>query len=395
MAEGTYRPIAADEEDAFARTDALAFASGLEQSRRWVKERPIGDLRGWFAGGRLVSQLVLNPFQCHTGRGTTIAVGGLGGVATPVEHRRQRYVAELLRATCGEMRERGMSVSLLNPFKASFYGQFGWASSLEACTYRGPTASLTPLHRQRAGQWEQVDEAAIPELDRIYTAALGSRFGPVVRSESYWRSTKFDASSSVPVAYLWRDADGAARSYAILSLHSRGDANEVVVREAVALDPLARTQIFALLGNHDAQVRDLVLPTPPDAPINALLPDPLRRELKIHYMARLIDIPAALNALASPPSGAGRITIAITDDWLPDQAGTYALEYDAGAVACQRTSAPADLSCDVRVLAQIATRFLRPRQAATFGALTAHNRAALLTAETLFAGLAPYCPEWF
>src|SRR5690606_25339232 len=126
------------------------------------------------------------------------------------------------------------------------------------------------------------------------------------------------------------------------------------------------------------------------------LPDPLECRMEPGYMLRLLDVPAALEALSYPRDAQGRLTIAVADDWTEHNQGVFELEVAEGRAACRRADgAEADLACDVRQLAQIYSRHLRPRTAAAFGLLTVSSRPALALLDRLFSGPAPFTSDWF
>lgn len=396
MTDNDYRPISEADQARFIAIESQAFGDEPANVERWLNNEPGGDTRGLFDGGRLVAQLMLFPFQVMAGP-RDVACGGLGSVATPPEERRRGYVERLLRESCAEMRERHMPLCLLFPFKASFYRRFGWATCMERRVYSGRPDLFSSFLRQQCGRFEPVGEAQIAELDTIYAGALRGRFGPLRRNEAWWRRQVLSDGKKPYYAYVWRDEHGRGRAYVIYRWEKRLAGNAMVCREIVALDPEARAQLFGFIANHDSQSGEVVFRAPADAPVNLLLPDPLACEIEAYFMLRLVDVAAALAAYPFPNTCTGRLTLAVADDWLPDNAGVFELEVARGAAQVRRLadSATPDLSCDVRVLAQLYSRYLRPRTAAAFGVLEAPNRDALAFAEQLFAGLAPFSSDFF
>jgi predicted acetyltransferase len=114
-------------------------------------------------------------------------------------------------------------------------------------------------------------------------------------------------------------------------------------------------------------------------------------------MLRLLDVAGALAGYSFPADLSGRLRMSVGDDWIAEHNAVFELEFAEGRAAVRRLPAdtPADIGCDVRVLTQIYSRYLRPRTAAAFGMLSAANREALSLAERAFAGPAPFNADFF
>jgi predicted acetyltransferase len=396
MAEPIYRPIPPDDYEQFVQNETEAFGGTAQRSREWMASDRGGDLRGLYLDGRLVAQLLLLPLEVQSGAGP-LAFGGIGHVVSPPEARRRGYVDRLLRELAAELRERNIHLSILSPFKATFYSQFGWATFEEQRIYSGPPAAFAPFRKQRLGGFERVGDAQIADLDAIYREALRKRFGPLVRDARWWRRELLRTEKEDTYSFIWRDETGRGRSYVIYQWKARPAGNAMVCREAAALDPIARAQLFGFMADHDNQCAEVVFRGPADAPVQAVVTEHLGCEVRPHFQLRLLDVAAALESYRFPADVSGRLTLAVADDWLAYNQGVYELEIAAGTARCRRLTddTAADLACDVRVLAQLYSRYLRPRAAAVFGLLEARERPAVALLERLFAGPAPFCPDHF
>lgn len=393
----SYQPVADADRARYVQNEAQAFNVDSADVARWLNEGATGDMRGLYDGARLVTQCMLFPFTVMIGGGA-LPCGGIGGVASPPEERRRGYIEQMLRGLCGELGERGTALCMLFPFKTSFYARFGWAVCMERRVYSGTPDLFRSFLEQQHGRFELAGEAQIGELNAIYTEALRGRFGLLVRDEKWWRKDVLSDGKKPYFTYLWRDDSGRGRAYLAYRWEARPHGGKAMIcREIVACDPDARAQLFALIANHDSQCSEVVFRAPADAPVNLLLTDPLKCEIEPYFMLRLVDVAAALSAYTYPKLASGRLTIAITDDWLVANNCVFALEVASGVAECRRLpdSTVADLRCDVRLLTQLYSRYLRPRTAAAFGLLDAPNRAALALAEQLFAGLAPFSSDFF
>lgn len=396
MPKITYAPIDEADRAHFTVNEAHAFINELVDVEYWLTQGPTGDLRGLYDDGQLVSQMAIFSFTVMTGS-VDMPLGGVASVATPPEYRRRGYVEQMLRAACDEMRERGMALCMLHPFKTSFYGHFGWAACQERRLYSGAPDLFRSFLGQQQGQFVAAGVADIAELNAIYSGALRGRFGPLVRNEEWWQKDVLINNKKPRYAFIWRDEHGQGRSYIVYHFEKRPHGTTMVIRDIVALDPLARAQLFALIANHDSQVSEVRFFAPTDAPVNLMLPNPLHCEAQPYMMLRLLDVAQALADYRYPHAATGTVTLAIHDRWIERNEGVYQIEVANGAAQVTRLpdGSEADLSCDIAVLAQLYSRYLRPRTAAAFGMLHAPNRAALSLLDAMFAGLAPFTPDFF
>jgi predicted acetyltransferase len=393
MANPVYQPVAPEDYERMATIAAQSFGGDAASVLQWLQSPERTDeARGLYEDGQLVSQMELLTFEIQTGRGR-LRCGGIGGVATPPEQRRRGHVARLLRGACEELRERGITLVLLDAFKDSFYRRYGWAPFSERRRYSAAPERFTPF-RDRHGRFMPAGNDQIAELDAIYQGGLRGRFGPVVRTPAWWRVHVLGSNT----VYLWRDDQGRARAYTIYRISHDAEGNVLRCREMIALDPEARAQLFALLANHDSHVKRIQFDAPTDAPVNLLFADPLECTVAPCFMLRIIDVAALLSAYQYPADCAGRLTFAVDDDWLAHNRGPFTLEVDQSGIGrCSRAADDAipGLRCDIRVLAQLTSRYVRPRTAAAFGLIEAPDRDALALAERLFAGLQPFFSDDF
>lgn len=398
MTEPVYRALEdADRERAVA-LDIFSFNVPRASIEPWLDSQRLANFRGLFVDGRLAAQLELRPLHVSTGYGD-VAAAGFGSVAVAPEYRGRGYAPQLLQQACLEMRERGLPLAFLYPAQVSFYRRYGWAIVVERKVYSGPPATFNEFPRI-AGGWQPCGAEAIPELQEVYRGALRGRFGPFVRDEHWWREHVLGefGQSEAAHAFIWRDEQGRARTYLVFRF-SAGSRQErrLICRETVALDPPARSQIFHFMAGLANQCSEVLFRAPADAPVNLLMPDPLRCEVEPHLMLRIVDVPAALNGLQVPASATGTYVLAINDAWLAPQQAVYRVECDSEQlrVTALPADSPADLSCAASVLAQMYSRYLRPRTAAAFGLLEVHRREALKLIDRQFLGLMPFNSDFF
>jgi predicted acetyltransferase len=286
---------------------------------------------------------------------------------------------------------------VLYPFKREFYARYGWATFMERRAYAGPPERFAGF-RPAAGGFQAAGPDQIADLDAIYRGALRGRFGPTARDERWWRDEVLKGwDGKANHAYIWRDEGGRPRSYLIYRLVAQGESQRMECQDIVALDPTARAQLFAFFAGHADQVAQVRFKAPADAPVNLLLPEPLDCTVEPHFMLRLADVAGALAGYHFPRDLSGRLRVGVGDDWIEEHNAVFELEISSGRAEVRRLPAdsPADISCDVRVLAQIYCRYLRPRTAAAFGMLSAAGREGMAFAEQAFDGPAPFNSDFF
>ena len=390
-----YRPLTVDDRERSLALEQYAFQQGLAPSL--LDADRLAQFRGLFLDGQFVAQLEIFALRVQLGHGADAPMGGLGAVASVPELRRRGHVEILLRHAVDELRAAGVNLCMLYPFKSSFYGRYGWATCMERRAYKGAPA-LFRSFKSAPGRWVPVDRQTIPELDQIHRAALRGRFGVLVRDEAWWAEQILQDWEGRPRhGYIWRDEAGRGRAYTIFRFNDTTSGRTIVCRDMVALDPEARAQLFAFMAGHEDQIAEVEFRAPADAPVNLLFPNPLHCALEPHFMLRLLDVPAALEAYPFPRELSGRFSFTLTDDWIATNQGSFLLELSAGRGMVSRLAAGAatDLQLDARVLTQLYSRLLRPRTAATFGLLTVDERTALDLAEQAFTGLAPFSSDMF
>lgn len=391
-----YIPFSQSQHDLFARYDAEAFGESFEELRQWLADDKEVQLRGLFDGDEPVAQLCFYRFDMSDGRGS-LPCAAIGAVSCRPAQRRRGYIAQLMRKLCDELRQEGIPLSALNPFKMSFYRQFGWATFVEHRAVKAGMEAFEAFRKPIAGRFEPANKEQIDVLQEIYLNALRGRFGPIVRSQHRWEGNILHGHRAARYAYIWRDDADQARAYCIYSIEKRDNKQTMVCREAVALDPQARAQLFSFMASQDSLVEQVQFQAPAEAPLSAILGNTLEFLVKPSTMLRLVDCKAALEGYHYPKSCTGRVTLAVSDSWLPDNQGVYALELQDGKASVELLPADtqADLSCDIAVLAQLYSRLLRPRIAASFGLFELHNRSALTLLDAMFEGLAPFISDYF
>ena len=399
------RPLQESELDQQFNMTAQAFQI---PAQRVMQERshPTHALsRGLFVDGDLRVSLVVFPMQVWFG-GRLVQTGGVSGVASPPQWRRQGYIGRLLRATVDEMRERGETISTLYPFEFPFYKHYGWAHASDNHSYTIPTTRL-PVVAPR-GTWHPLqvgsDVYPLPDPARISDADLGILMGiydawapryngMLARDMAWWRGHKLDSQINL---FYWRDPAGKPRAYVRYKFKEIALWERRLEAQVVALDAAAWQAVLGFLRNHDSQAQEIRLNLPEDSRLLAVLDDPrFKIEIDPGFMLRINDVAGALQARGYAPEAAGQIIVQVAEGWVQQTPTTYRMDVSAGHATVTAVTAEPQLSLDARALAQLYSGYLTPRQAVDLGLLTVHDPAALGRAQAIFAGPTAYLADFF
>src|ERR671920_2488483 len=114
-------------------------------------------------------------------------MGGISAVMVHPAYRRRGYAGELMRAVLRDMRERGVSLSLLSPFAHAFYRMFGYELATEDIQYRLKPADLpTSQAQSHLRAYREEDFSSLMDL---YEAEAKGHTLSVRRSEGHWKTT--------------------------------------------------------------------------------------------------------------------------------------------------------------------------------------------------------------
>ena len=135
--------------------------------------------------------------------GRPAAMGGVAAVMVHPAYRRRRYAGDLMRVALGDMRDRGVDLSLLAPFAHAFYRAFGYELATEAIEYRLKPADLpTTPEQSHLRAYRQEDLSSLMDL---YEAEAKGHTLSVRRSEGHWETSL--SKKGTDVAVYERDGD--------------------------------------------------------------------------------------------------------------------------------------------------------------------------------------------
>lgn len=247
-------------------------------------------------------------------------MGGVAGVATWPEHRRQGLVRQLLLHVLGVMREEGVTVSFLHPFYIPFYRKFGWEVAADAVTLEFPPAKCEGFAMQ--GAMRRI-ERPLEELEllRGLYGRYAARFNTMLDRDAEWWETRVLADDRL--CYCYVDASGETQGYMLYTLKDR----LMHIAEWVCLSREAREGMLAFIANHDSMADKVQVKRSANDRLPFLLSDPRITQLrKPHVMGRIVDAAGYVGECAfRTGNGPTRLRLRITDEAAPWNDGEFVL----------------------------------------------------------------------
>ena len=144
------------------------------------------NTRVLLADGEIVSTVHVAERVAYA-MGTRVRFGFIAMVATHPAHRQRGYMRRLMADAETYMRRRGFCCAVLFG-RFGTYGSIGWRWCYEKRVTLVPTYRM-PCCGERAGGTtvRAAGEDDTVFLSQAYRSRYGTRFGPVVRSQEYWR----------------------------------------------------------------------------------------------------------------------------------------------------------------------------------------------------------------
>ncbi|ALG07751.1 GNAT family N-acetyltransferase [Kibdelosporangium phytohabitans] len=315
-------------------------------------------------------------------RGTVYAMAGIAGVAAQPQVRRRGYIRELLTELLGQMREEGHAVSVLYPFRASFYAKFGYVGMPKPRFARfDPTglSDLRALELDGETEWQQIS-AGYPLYRGLNERLLTQRHGFAVFPESrdvrirdrdeHWLVTAKSGGEVIGAAAYRIDRDGGnAILHADSFLHA---------------GPLGRSLLLRFFAMHADHMQEIVVPVAPDE-FPELWATDLTGPIEVKPLAGHAPMGRVLSveALEGMAVGPGRIGVEIVDD--PFIAGKYVLDGTSGRL--EITPGAPEVTLTSAGFAGLVYGVLSPEEIVLRGLGTIPDQAGLAT---LFPRQVPY-----
>ncbi|WP_036718137.1 GNAT family N-acetyltransferase [Paenibacillus harenae] len=363
----------------------------LEQGKEQFQAEPAARYAA-YVDGQFAAQAIVLELETFIG-GKRFAMGGLAGVATWPEYRRQGLVAKILIHSLEEMKGKGQTISFLHPFAFAFYRKYGWETYTEHKVYTIKSEQLPP-RKPYEGRMERYNGSS-SLLNSLYETYASRYNGTLVRTEQWWKNRISKRKPGQTTVFY--DNSDTARGYLIYEVKNM----QLTVHELVHLTEEARAALWSYIGQHDSMIDTVTMTAPSDDVLPYWLPNPrIKQEIIPYFMARIVDAEAFVAQYAfKAAAGEDQFVIELIDEHAAWNAGRFRLAINAsGGASLSRLQQPDRqekvIQIDIGTLTTILLGYIRPLQLADLNRI--HGDAeAINRLQNRIPERTTYLPDFF
>lgn len=341
---------------------------------------PIDWYYGAFDNGKLAATAGIIPFDIRM-RSQDFRMYGVGGVATKPEYRNQGIVRDIMVRMFQEMYEKNISISVLYPFKHSFYEMLGYRMVDEHIFYQFRISDI--ISKETSYYMKEV-ERINEEITTVYDKAI-LNFDYIAKRPiiDYWRAYyknnyKFICyNGEQPVGYIIMVFPN--KDYSRL----RHPERTILIIETFWLNHIAKQTIFNFLWSHRDQRKYIAggFPSHENIIDHLNTPRTKTRNIMDNSLLRIINIKSVLEKLQYPVENF-TISFHIHDKFCPWNDGYFTLNSNEKIVEVEFVESSAniaDIEVDIGYFAQLVAGFRTVEELLEFGFISINqDKFALL-----------------
>ena len=283
--------------------------------------------------------------------GHSCKMGGVGGVATLPQYRRQGGIRGCFEKALPDMYRTGYDFSYLYPFSTAYYRRFGYECGVKRYAVKALLSFLKP--RPVSGALELLEDGSCQREIQELWETWESRYNLTVvhREEDFRWVQKLDPAARQEFTYLYRNAEGKAAAMTTFRLANEPDGRNLVCSRFCFLDREGFDGLMHLFQSLAADHRYVKFQIPTQEALLYLSPEwsfgAVEYQLLPAGMVRVVNAQSVLEKAAY--RGSGSLRLGLTDGQIPENSGTFAVEFREGkAVRVERTGEPAEAAMDIQ-----------------------------------------------
>lgn len=363
----------------------------MEDWKEWEERIPSGRTTyGIYDGDALQAAFLLVDEAIHFGDAPPLPMGAVCGVGVLPASRGKGYASRGVSFLFERMRDKGQSISFLEPFSWEFYGRLGYAWTAPSARYSVPTRCLKP-----SPETDYVRAMRMEGRDAViacYTKFAAGYRGMVARRREVWDWTFDGNKKEYTYTYVY-ERDGAVEGY--LMYHG-GKRDETRIEEFIAHTARARLGLLGLLRRHDMQITKFRWDGPVDDPFwSILVHGDIETKLYSRTMARIVDVGAAIEAIRIAGHIRGSVRLAVIDPTAPWNQRTWRITCEGGRAMARPAPDAPQITITIQALSQAYLGSPTMSQLRDTGHIQVHDETGFDMLAAVLAGPPAWCNDGF
>ena len=319
-----------------------------------------------------------------------VPVSIFSGVATLPAARGKGYANDGVRKCYVKMREDGHYLTALTCFNWEFYQKLGFEMVGLQREYVVPVKIL-----KTSKETEKVSAATLedrPGIHECYAEFAKNYRGMIHRTEKHWNFYLDDQEKRFTYTYVYKN-EGKIEGF--LNYNNEPKDSTIYIQNFFALTPSARLGLLGMLKRMEMQVGKFKWTAPADDTLwTQVFHWDLKTEIWPSQMARIIDVPKALEAVKFRPhqsTAYQSLILEISDIDCPWNAGTWRVEMEDHKVTVTKSDEPPQVSMDIRALTQCYFGTPNVEEVANAEGMQIHDMSCYFALSDLLDGLPSFC----
>jgi predicted acetyltransferase len=341
--------------------------------------------------------------------GAETLVGGVGGIAVDLLHKKEKVAAEMVQAFLQQYKDNGSCLAALYPFRPDFYRQMGFGYGVPMHHYHFSPASLPKETTKPTLSY--LKKKDMEDMQACYNRYFRNTHGIMARRLDFWERWLNEPSNQI----VGVNRDGRLTGYLFFTFedgrHENFLSNSIHIHELIYETAEDLSQLLTFLHKQADQSETISYNSQDDS-FFYLLKDPrmnpgailshiVAHESSIQglgIMYRVLDVPHLFEVLQDHDfNGVScRLQINLTDSFFPKNAGSTIIEFIDGKAQLAPDAAPqVVLSLDVADFSSLVIGAVGLRKLLQFGLASLSDEAYVGRLNQLFSGPKPVCLTQF
>jgi len=395
------KKLSLEEYDEFFRISANAYPGvpyKYDESEKRFKsiqdEIPTIDFYGLYRDNELLAVLRMHDFSMNL-RGARIPIGGLGGVAVDLLHKKERVAKSLVELYEKHFLERDYPMTILYPFRPDFYYKMGYGYGAQIMQFKlDPKALPTGCGKDKL-RFLTLDDS--DNLDEFLQRFTNTTHGMILKySREYEGLLKQKACKLI--GYFEDEKIKGLMLFTFEKAHKDNMiCNDLEIIELMYSDHKVFSAFCQFLRTQADQVRRLIFSTT-NPELYHIFSDlsygednmmrPVYHETAhtgIGLMYKITDLGMLIPMLADAKFGLGNLILQIkSEDTLLEKSYDLTVEFQNGSISLTDKKPEAVLEGDIAVLSSIFMGTLSLKNAVFYQQATLSDVAYLETLHNIF-----------